>query len=216
MRYKRLNKFKDSNETNMSHAKELIINAEGIESEIRYALETIEIMRGQGYVKRHDFADYTANERQKQRRKGTDSGADTGEDADRISRQPRPHSDEIGDENNGSTDAELLEGRKVSTVDRSENGLREQGANSEKLAGYLGVLGTDEGQVSSEHRAGESGWLVRQKNSQSSEGRHTASILRAVSRISLSGRDSQDSILKTRILRSRINAANIVKLRPSS
>ena len=52
--------FNDLYETTMAYAKELLINAEGIESEIRKACQIIEAAYGSGYVSRHDIGDYQA------------------------------------------------------------------------------------------------------------------------------------------------------------
>ncbi len=91
---------------------------------------------------------------------------------------------------NGGTNTELLAGRQVSTAGGSGNSLREQGGNTEKLAGYLGVLGTTKRNISQKYRAGESGGLLQKDNSQSGKARRIESLLRALSGINLSGKDT--------------------------
>ena len=69
---KTIYKFKD----NESYAKEIIINARGIEQEIREAKSLIEIVYGEGYVEQYDFSARRANERENGRGKGDYSGTD--------------------------------------------------------------------------------------------------------------------------------------------
>ena len=100
-----------------------------------------------------------------------------------------------GSEGDGSQNTELLEGRKVSTSDRGGNSIREQGSNSAKLAGYLGLLEGKEGQIPPGCRAGESGWVLQKDSAQSSEAGYDASVLRRISRIATSGRDTIGRII---------------------
>ncbi len=90
----------------------------------------------------------------------------------------------------GSTNPELLAGGEISAIGGSGDGVRQQSENSRRLAGYLGTLGEAEGQYPAEHRAGESGWLFRQNNQEIEGSRNEESLLRTVSGISISGRDT--------------------------
>ena len=100
---------------------------------------------------------------------------------------------------NGSTNTELLAGRKVSAVGGGNNSVREQGGNTAKLAGYMGVLGTTKRNISQEYRAGESGGLLQKDNSQSGKARHIESLLRTLSGINLSGKDTIGRIINPEI-----------------
>jgi len=70
-------KFNDTNESNMSLAKELLKDAEGIQSRLRDAWEIIGIYYGEGYVTRYDFADSEAYGRENARRERANSSSDT-------------------------------------------------------------------------------------------------------------------------------------------
>ena len=82
-------KFNASNETDMSYAKEWLIDARGIQSKLQEARTLIEIVYGEGHVNEYDIRYRTSDERKVRGGKGTDSGTNLDEDADRISRQSR-------------------------------------------------------------------------------------------------------------------------------
>ena len=67
-------KFNDSFETTMAQAKEVLIDAKGMESKTREACEIIESVYGSGHVTRYDFTNRQAYEWQIPRRKGSYSG----------------------------------------------------------------------------------------------------------------------------------------------
>ncbi len=95
-----------------------------------------------------------------------------------------------GENNNGSNNTELLERRTVSAANRSGNGIRKQSENSRKLVGYLENVGENKREVSSQRRAGESGWLVQKNRAQSSESGFDVGVLREFSRVIPSGKDT--------------------------
>ena len=148
-------------------------------------LLTAEVDKKQSY----EFPQEVYDQIEKQFGENSQQGIDSA-DADIIQLQARNNTKDIGEDNNGSTDTELLEGRKVSASDRGGNSLREQGTNSEKLAGYLGVLGKAQRQSDTTYRAGESGWLVQQNKQKIEGSRGEEGLFRAVSRIALSGKDT--------------------------
>ena len=69
---KTIYKFKD----NESYAKEILINARGIEQEVREAKSLIETVYGKGYVEQYDFSDRGTYERENGRGEGNHSGTD--------------------------------------------------------------------------------------------------------------------------------------------
>ena len=113
-------------------------------------------------------------------------------DADIIQLQARNNTKDIGEDSNGSTDTELLEGRKVSASDRGGNSLRKQGTNTQALLEYLGYLQEDKTRPAANIRAGENGWLSRSAEGAEGEGRErrSQSFLRGLSRTALKDTDS--------------------------
>ena len=71
---KTIYKFNDVYETNMTKAKERLINAKGNPTGNREALRIIDYMFGEGYVEQYDLEDSRTNEGQDGRRKGSNSG----------------------------------------------------------------------------------------------------------------------------------------------
>lgn len=100
-----------------------------------------------------------------------------------------------GGENSGNQNTELLAGREVSAVDRSGNSVWQQSANSAKLAGYLGQNSEFERKVPKGCRAGESGWVLQKVNTQSGQEGHAVSLLRRISRVVPSGKDTIGRII---------------------
>ena len=113
------------------------------------------------------------------------------------------YTENIGDETNGYSNTELLAGREVSTSDRSSNGLRQQSENSRKLSSFVGnakqVSQREGGAVL---RAGDSGWLVRQPqtNSEQNSARFNQSLRREISGVELNGRDTAGRTLGAELL----------------
>ena len=66
--------FDDINETDMAFAKECLINAQGIQSRLQDAWDTIRDFYGEEYATRYDREDSSSYERKNTRGKGTDSG----------------------------------------------------------------------------------------------------------------------------------------------
>ena len=90
----------------------------------------------------------------------------------------------------GSQNTQLLEESGVPADGGSNNLLREQGTNSRKLAEFLGILREDEGKVSQGLRAGESGWIFHQENKGQKQAGYNEGLLRRISRIKPSGKDT--------------------------
>ena len=86
-----------------------------------------------------------------------------------------------GADNSDSTDTGILERGEISASDRRNYSLREQSANSAKLAEYLGNVGAK--QKENRCRAGESGWVVPQKSAKSNISGSQTSVFRTVSQI---------------------------------
>ena len=84
-----------------------------------------------------------------------------------------------------------MDGRTLSTADRSGNGVRQQGENSRKISSFVGD-GTDgQGNYNSTLRAGDSGWFVRQADQKGEIcDRFEESIRGKISRIAPSGFDT--------------------------
>ncbi len=103
-------------------------------------------------------------------------------------------------ENDGSTDTELLERGAISTADRSGDSIRQQGRNSAKLAEYLGGMETVKGKISPQYKAGKSGWILQKNGSQSGKTGYDVSILRRVSGVTPSGKDTVGRVLNNEIV----------------
>ena len=68
--------FNDTSETNMSEAKELLIDAEGVYERLQNAWEAIRDVQGDEYVSRYDCEDSPSYARKNPGREGTNRGAD--------------------------------------------------------------------------------------------------------------------------------------------
>jgi len=104
------------------------------------------------------------------------------------------------DENNGNQNTELLAGREVSAVGGSGNSVWTQSENSEKLARYLGQNSELERKIPPKCRAGESGWILRETEKTSGTPRYNSSLLRRISRLKPSGKDTIGRIINSKIL----------------
>jgi hypothetical protein len=96
-----------------------------------------------------------------------------------------------GDDIDGSTNTELLGGRKISTADRSGNGIRQQSENSQKISSIVGRISLEKGRNEAPLRAGDSGWIVQQSaHKEEIRSRFEKSIRGKISKIAPSGVDT--------------------------
>ena len=96
-----------------------------------------------------------------------------------------------GDDVNGSTNTELLGGRKISTADRSGNSIRQQSENSQKISSIVGRISLEKGRNEAPLRAGDSGWIVQQSaHKEEIRSRFEKSIRGKISKIAPSGVDT--------------------------
>ena len=102
-------------------------------------------------------------------------------------------------ENNGNQNTELLAGREVSANGGSGNSVWQQGGNSAKLAGYLENGSEFEGKIPEKCRAGESGWILQKNDTQSGQTGYNVSLLRRISRVTPSGKDTIGRKINTEI-----------------
>ena len=110
----------------------------------------------------------------------------------------------IGGNINGGQNTELLAGGQVSAVSGGRDSLREQSPNTAKLNGYLEKSKTVLGLGFTQHKAGESGWLVKSasglRSNKAGQAGFEEGILRAVSGITPSGRDTIGRIIDSKVL----------------
>ncbi|MBP3706499.1 MAG: hypothetical protein J6J13_04555, partial [Clostridia bacterium] len=102
-------------------------------------------------------------------------------------------------EKNGSNNPELLGRGKISAASGSRNGVRKQGKNTRALARLVEILGETKGRGVGRLAAGESGWMVRSKASKQDATGLEEGILRDVSKIDLTGKDTTGRILSEEV-----------------
>lgn len=115
------------------------------------------------------------------------------------------NTNDLGSEKSENQHAELLEGRKVSADGRGGNSVWQQDKNSAKLTRYLGQSGQIKGKISKGYRAGESGWILSSNNTQSGQSGRDVSLLRRISRVIPSGKDTIGRIISPEVTRKFAN-----------
>ena len=99
--------------------------------------------------------------------------------------------EQTGVDIDGSSNPELLEGREVSAVGGSRDGLRQQSENSRKISYFVEGISQVKGNGGSTLRAGDSGWLIQQADQEGEvRDRFEKGLRGKISRIAPSGFDT--------------------------